>query len=124
MNWLIFGAGAIGTYLGCSLAVLAKQRGGTDRIVFVERAEVAEQVRANGSAHEPDGVEHHPVPAHHWLRLKPWNRGSDAAILALKSYDTQPFLASLGSLPAGCLLSLCLQNGVENEPALKKCWQR
>ena len=57
MSFLIFGAGAIGTYVGGSL-LLAKQR-----VVFLERPEVAAQVRRNGLHLDLSGVQHHlPEP--------------------------------------------------------------
>ena len=122
MNWLIFGAGAIGTYIGGSLSLLGKQRGGPGRVVFVERPEVAEQVRLTGLRMNLDGVEHTiPAPYVTGSLADALDLGeSDAAILALKSYDTQPFLASLGELASRLPPILCLQNGVENEAVLEQ----
>jgi len=121
LNWLIFGAGAIGTYVGGCLGLLDLQMDTHQRIVFIERPEVARQVRTQGLRLCLDGRE--------WLIASPNITASlsealdfgsyDVAVLALKSYDTQPFLASLGELANRLPPILCLQNGVENEPTLE-----
>ncbi len=116
MNFLIFGAGAIGTYIGGSLALAGEQA------VFLERPEVAVELRGRGLRLRIDGVEHSlPSPKlagslPEALALGPF----EAVVFALKSNDTQAALAGLAPYAAGKLLPpfVCLQNGVENEPAL------
>jgi 2-dehydropantoate 2-reductase len=120
MKWLVFGAGAIGTYIGGSLALQA-QRGGTpQRVVFLERPEVAAQVGQRGLRLRLDGEEH--------TLLSPLVAASlddalamgayDLALFALKSYDTQAALQGLIPYRDQLPPILCLQNGVENEAAL------
>jgi len=114
MKVLVFGAGAIGTYVGGSLALAGA------RVVFIERPDIATGLLERGMHLVLQGVEHLlPDPMvteslEQALKLGPY----DVAIFALKSNDTQsavegmkPYLAQIPPL-------LCLQNGVDNEPAL------
>ena len=111
---LSFGAGAIGTYIGGSLAHAGVP------VVFLERPEVAAQLRQQGLRLNISGQEIHlPSPLlagsiEEALALGPF----DAAIFALKSFDTLPALEGLKPHIAALPTLLCLQNGVDNEPAL------
>jgi 2-dehydropantoate 2-reductase len=111
LRFLSIGAGAIGTYIGGSLVL----RG--HAVVFVERPEVAEELRSRGLRLDISGTENH-VP-------HPKMAGSieealaghefDAALFALKSFDTATFLDSL-TVPRETLPPLlCFSNGVDNE---------
>jgi 2-dehydropantoate 2-reductase len=111
---LVLGAGAIGTYVGGSLA----QHG--HHAVFVERPEVAGQIRARGLRVEVPGD---PPQAVHGdcvdsvaeaLAHGPF----DVAVFALKSYDTPSAISMLTPHAAALPPFLCLQNGVENEVVL------
>ena len=114
MRFLCFGVGAIGTYIGGSL-VLAGHR-----VVFVERPGVVEDVRARGLALErADGKHRVDTPevvesVEAALALSSF----DAALLAVKSFDTQSVIDSL--LPHKDALPpiVSFQNGVENEALL------
>lgn len=114
LRLLSIGAGAIGTYVGGSLAL-----DGND-VVFVERPAVSEKLRVQGLRVDLPGVERHlPDPRivdslQEALALHAY----DAALFALKSFDTPSFLASLGVPPTRLPPILCLSNGVSNEPAL------
>jgi 2-dehydropantoate 2-reductase len=108
------GAGAIGTYIGGSLAL------GGHEVVFVERPEVAEGLRSRGLRLDLSRTENHlPDPqvvgsVEKALAIQEF----DAAVFALKSFDTPTFLASL-TVPKETLPPfLCLSNGVDNEPAI------
>jgi 2-dehydropantoate 2-reductase len=116
---LIFGAGAIGTYIGGSLAHAGHHA------VFLERPEVAESLRQNRiriEKPEPGvGTATITLPATAYecagslseaLSLGPF----DVALYALKSFDTASAIASFSS--ASLPPVLCLSNGVDNEPAL------
>ncbi len=114
MRILSIGAGAIGTYIGGSLALDGHE------VVFVERPQVAAELAARGLRLTLQGREHRlpdpqVVPSlEDALRLPEY----DVALFALKSYDTPAFLQAL-EVPAERLPPfLCLSNGVENEPAL------
>jgi 2-dehydropantoate 2-reductase len=106
---LSFGAGAIGTYIGGSLALSG------NHVVFIERPETAKQITSleltiDGTSKvlsEPfvtasiqDAFEHGPF---------------DIALFALKSFDTENALMNLVAYSNQIPPILCLQNGVENE---------
>lgn len=116
MNFLCFGVGAIGTYIGGSLAVNGQ------RVVFVERPEVAAEVRQRGLSLRMGEQEHRVEQPEVVSGLaEALQRGPfDAAILAVKSFDTQAVLAEAQSCGERMPPVLCLQNGVENEPAIAK----
>lgn len=111
---LCFGAGAIGTYIGGSLAL----QGHT--VVFLELPEVAAQLRTSGLRLSfDDGEKRIPDPQMVTSLAEGLTRGPfDLAIFALKSFDTQAVLKSLSPLIDSLPPILCLQNGVDNEPAL------
>jgi len=108
---LIFGAGAIGTYIGGSLL-----RSGQEA-VFLEQPAVAEDLRNRGLRLEVEGQGHtisSPIIAASLskaLEHPPF----DVAIFALKSFDTAAALESLTPYKEALPPILCLQNGVENE---------
>ena len=114
LSFLIFGAGAIGSYVGGSLALAGH------KVVFLEQPEVAIVLRDRGLRLNLRGQEQiirHPQVAGTMevaLALGPY----EAAVFALKSFDTQsaldPLAPFVGELPP----FLCLQNGVENEALL------
>jgi 2-dehydropantoate 2-reductase len=116
---LVFGAGAIGTYIGGSLAHAGHYA------VFLERPEPAELLRHNGikiqiSSAGTQAATITPPPSAYTcaaslsevLALGPF----DIAIYALKSFDTPSAMASFSSFSLPPLL--CLSNGVDNEPVL------
>ena len=111
MRFLFFGVGAIGTYIGGSLAI-----NGQD-VVFLERPEVAEGVRSRGLRLNVLGVEHtikNPLIVTDIVEAL--NTGKfDVAVQAVKSYDTDGLLQTLTHYRSDLPPVLCLQNGVENE---------
>ncbi|HEX7975006.1 MAG TPA: 2-dehydropantoate 2-reductase [Anaerolineales bacterium] len=114
LRFLIFGAGAIGTYVGGSLALHGHP------VVFLERPEVAAELEQRGLCLNLDGREQTiPKPRLAASLKEALNKGPyDAAVFALKSFDTQEMLRSLAPLYRSLPPILCLQNGVENEAAL------
>lgn len=121
MRWLIFGAGAIGTYIGGSLALHRMPGGPGHQVVFLEKPEVAAEVQQRGLRLNLDGQEYTVNRVHvagsieDALTMGPF----DAAVFALKSFDTQPALERMSVHLAELPPFLCLQNGVENETALE-----
>lgn len=106
---LSIGAGAIGTYIGGSLALAGNQ------VVFLERPETAQAIqRLRLTIAGYTSTIEHPMIANSLeaaLQMGPF----DVALFALKSFDTleaiqayQPFIQQLPPI-------LCLSNGVENE---------
>jgi len=121
LNILVFGAGAIGTYIGGSLALAGH------RLTFVEQPAVAEILHGRGlkldlSADRRRGersvFEVRDVEIAVSLEAALAGSRFDAAIFALKSFDTLHALESLKPFRDSLPPILCLQNGVDNEPAI------
>jgi 2-dehydropantoate 2-reductase len=108
---LSFGAGAIGTYLGGSLALHGHQ------VVFLERPSIVADIRQNGlrlSFADREAKISDPLivsSLEDGLALGPF----DAALFAMKSYDTAAAVNSLIPFQDNLPPILCLQNGVDNE---------
>jgi 2-dehydropantoate 2-reductase len=121
---LSIGAGAIGTYIGGSLALLGH------KVVFVERPQVVKELqthglRISGVSANNESYTHQIAPEilsfFSSINAAVEHNEFDIALFALKSYDTQAFIAELrGSMEDTHQLPpfLCLSNGVANEPAL------
>ncbi|MFH2102206.1 MAG: 2-dehydropantoate 2-reductase [Chloroflexota bacterium] len=123
MNILIFGAGAIGTYIGGSLLLSGHQA------VFIEQQGVVDVLRQRGLRLDltvdkrrnqtdaflidPSGYRCVPSLAEA-LRHGPF----DLAVFALKSFDTAAALEGMKPHRDQMPPLLCLQNGVDNEPAI------
>ena len=114
MRFLCFGTGAIGTYIGGSLALAGHE------VVFIERPEVVETVRQNGLLLElKDGQRMVPSPSVAGSAAEALDSGSfDAGILAVKSFDTPAVLDSLRPVLERVPPLVSFQNGVENEPRI------
>ncbi len=114
MRFLCFGAGAIGSYIGGSLAL----DGHT--VVFLERPEQAERLRAGGLAILQGGQARRlnsPILTTGMdsaLTAGPF----DAAILAVKAFDTAALAETLAPFRMALPPVMCFQNGVENEAIL------
>jgi 2-dehydropantoate 2-reductase len=123
MKILSFGAGAIGTYIGGSLALAGQQ------LVFLERPEVAEELRQRGlrldltldkrrKTKEATVLSPSSFVAasslEEALRYGPF----DAAIYALKSFDTAAAVEGMKPFKDKLPPILCFSNGVDNEPML------
>jgi len=123
LNVLVFGAGAIGTYIGGSLALAGHQ------LVFVEQAKVVDELRERGlrldltlderrktkDASRIDPSSFRIVSSlEEALRYGPF----DVALFALKSFDTPAALEGIKPFADKMPPILCLSNGVSNEPAI------
>jgi 2-dehydropantoate 2-reductase len=123
MKILTFGAGAIGTYIGGSLALAGHQ------VVFVEQPKVAEELRERGlrldltlderrKTREASRIDPSTFviasTLEEALRYGPF----DVALFALKSYDTAAALEGIKPFADKMPPILCLSNGVDNEPAI------
>jgi 2-dehydropantoate 2-reductase len=108
---LTIGAGAIGTYVGGSLALDGHQ------VTFLERPEMIEPLISRGlrlNLHGKDFTIRNPqVQSADSIPLN--SDKYDIAIFALKSYDTSDFFLSPTVIPQYFPSVLCLSNGVENE---------
>lgn len=123
MKVLVFGAGAIGTYFGGSLALSGHP------VVFVERHSVMQELRERGlrldltldkrrqtrEASRVDPASFVIVSTlEDALRYGPF----DVALFALKSFDTQSALERMQPFADRLPSILCLSNGVSNETAM------
>lgn len=123
LNVLSFGAGAIGTYIGASLALAGHQ------LVFVEQPRVVDELRERGlrldltldarrktkDASRVDPASFRIVSSlEDALRYGPF----DMALFALKSFDTESALEGIKPYADKMPPILCLSNGVSNEPAI------
>ncbi len=120
---LTFGAGAIGTYIGGSLALAGHQ------VVFMEQPRVVEELRERGlrldltldkrrKARDASRIDPSSFvivsTLDEALRYGPF----DVALFALKSYDTLAALEGIKRFADKMPPILCLSNGVDNEPAI------
>ena len=123
LNLLVFGAGAIGTYIGGSLALAG------NRVVFVEQPAVADDLRQRGLRLDLTLDERRKTKDASLLTpssfviagsleeaLNYWP--FDVALFALKSFDTPAALDGMKLFAEKIPPILCLSNGVDNEPAI------
>lgn len=118
---LCFGAGAIGTYIGGSLALAGHD------VTFVEQPAVAELLRKRGlkldlmadkRRGERSRFDVRNINIFDSLESALGKKKFDVAIFALKSFDTVTALKMLEPFRDVLPPVLCLQNGVDNEPAI------
>ena len=116
LKFLCFGAGAIGSYIGGSLALSGH------RVVFLERPEVAPRLRQSGLTITRGGApEHFENPEVVDSLDEALTRGPfDAGLLAVKAFDTAALVETLVPYHIALPPILCFQNGVENEPLLEE----
>ncbi len=111
---LIFGAGAIGTYIGGSLLNSGQ------KVVFFDRPESASQIAENGLklviGGQTSRFENPQVVTTAEAALQAGT--FDAALVAVKSFDTAALAQQLAHLKNQFPPILCMQNGVENETVL------
>jgi 2-dehydropantoate 2-reductase len=120
---LSFGAGAIGTYIGGSLALAGHQ------VVYVEQPAVVDELRKAGLTldlhidsrrgdHDMFNIQMPVVVFESSLESALALGPFDVCLFALKSFDTEPALNSMRNFAGQMPPILCLQNGVDNEPAI------
>jgi 2-dehydropantoate 2-reductase len=114
MKVLSFGAGAIGTYIGGSLALCGHS------VTFLERPEAAEILHLNGITLSRGNQTNHIQFPHVVSNLAEAlaNNSYDVALFALKAFDTKDAVQELAQFTNQIPPILCLQNGVENETIL------
>ena len=120
---LSFGAGAIGTYIGGSLALAGHE------VVFVEQEAVVESLNQTGLTldlrldkrrkEKEIFIIKSPAVSFESSLDRALVRGPfDVSLFALKSFDTVPALERIENQAAKMPPILCLQNGVDNELAI------
>ncbi|MBN1669003.1 MAG: ketopantoate reductase family protein [Anaerolineales bacterium] len=114
-RFLVIGSGAIGTYIGGSLALAGYP------VTFLERPAIAQQIAGSGLKLEIAGETHAITQPQVFGSLESAlaQANYDIAIFALKSYDTAGFLENISlQQQAHFPTILCLSNGIGNEPAI------
>ncbi len=125
MKFLVFGAGAIGTYIGGSLILAGHQA------VFVEKFATMERLRADGlrldlradkrrNATESYRIAPQSFAIETTLAEALKHAPFDVALFALKSFDTESALHSMKPFAENLPPFLCLSNGVDNETIIAK----
>lgn len=111
LRFLVFGAGAIGTYIGGSLALRGYP------VVFLEKPEAIQTISTRGIHLDLGGkVFEIDSPTLYASISDALQDGPyDAAIFAIKSFDTHAALQEIKPLQGKMPPLICLQNGVENE---------
>ena len=114
-KFLIFGAGAIGTYLGGSLALAGNQT------FYLERGRDIPTLRQHGLRLTLDDKEHHLSGIEFFSGLEILqNIEIDLLILALKTYHLDSILPTLIDNKDHLPPVLCVQNGVESDIKLQE----
>jgi 2-dehydropantoate 2-reductase len=115
LSWLVNGVGAIGTYIGGSLILQGQ------KVAFLERPESIASLRESGLRLYIQGQDYRILHPNVFSDLKEALEFEtyDVVIFALKSFDTQSALEMIRPFASQFPPVLCLQNGVENEPALE-----
>lgn len=122
---LVFGAGAIGTYIGGSLALAGQQ------VVFIEKQKMVDELRERGlrldlTIDERRKTKDAFVVDSRSFVICPsieeaFNYGPfDVALFALKSFDTASAMEDLKPFAEKLPPILCLSNGVENEQVIAR----
>jgi len=111
LRFLCVGAGAIGTYIGGSLAISGED------VTYVERPGIAEELCSTGLQIQKNGKGlNFPNPKVFTSSEAAFSFNSyDVVIFAVKGFDTQAALKGIGPFEKKISYVLCLQNGVENE---------
>lgn len=127
LNFLIFGSGAIGTYIGGSLALNGHA------VTFVEREKNAQELKARGLRLDLTLDERRKTNEVFVIEPKAFTVESslesalkfgpfDVAIVALKSYDTPALIESMKPFAEKLPPVLCLSNGVDNEALIAEAF--
>jgi 2-dehydropantoate 2-reductase len=114
MNYLIIGAGAIGTYIGGSLLDSGQQ------VSFLEKESFAARLEKAGlylkRTDKEITIEHVRVFSN---AAQAFQTHPDVVVFAMKSFDTPVAITEIAPFKDEFGAILCLQNGVENEIAIE-----
>lgn len=118
MRIIVYGAGAVGGYLGVKLA-----HAGHD-VALVARPDSAERLEREGlTLSEPTGTIHQQLPAYGSIAAALAARPApDLIILGMKSYDLEPALVSLSAACPEPNMVLGTQNGIGVEEMIAGCF--
>lgn len=113
---LIFGAGAVGGYLGAMLQAFGHE------VILLGRPPVVEAIRRRGlTLQRPDGLTL-TVRPHAVSEPEAIGGEVDALFLTVKAYDMEAAIAALRRKGWGRALLFCWQNGVDGETRLAEAF--
>ncbi|QWK09522.1 MAG: ketopantoate reductase family protein [Thermoflexus hugenholtzii] len=113
---LIFGAGAVGGYLGAMLQAFGHE------VILLGRPPVVEAIRRRGlTLQRPDGLTL-TVRPHAVSEPEAIDGEVDALFLTVKAYDMEAAIAALRRKGWGRALLFCWQNGVDGETRLAEAF--
>jgi 2-dehydropantoate 2-reductase len=114
MKFLVYGAGAIGGYIGGMLALSG------NNVTFIARPAQAAILNERGLTLRNNQSPITNISAHAFASPAVAFIGNayDCLIIALKSFDTDTAIADLKAVSKPMPPILCVQNGVDNEPKL------
>ena len=115
LRFLCFGMGAIGSYIGGSLALAG------NKVSFIERPESVSRAKSSGLTLNLPGGSHSikGVTVYASLSEAMQSDAYDAVLVAVKSFDTNSVVEGIREWKETFPTLLCLQNGVENEAAFE-----
>jgi 2-dehydropantoate 2-reductase len=118
MKFLVYGVGAIGGYIGGSLA------NGGHEVAFIARPAQAEVLNSRGLTlrNNQSQITNNHIRSFTSPVEALTHNSYDCLILALKAYDTDAAIAELKAAGKPVPPILCLQNGVDNEPKLREAF--
>jgi 2-dehydropantoate 2-reductase len=110
MKVAVFGAGAVGSYLGSALATARAD------VHLIARGAHLQALREHGlTLITADGIRRAPV----WATENPASIGPvDAVLFCVKSYDTEAAIEQLPPLIRPGTFVVSIQNGIDNEPKI------
>jgi 2-dehydropantoate 2-reductase len=118
MRFVVYGAGAVGGVLG------ARLHEHDHEVVLIARGAHYEAIRSWGlQVDSPDASVTLPIPvvdAPEHVDFRP----DDVVMLCMKSQDTESALVALGSVAPPDIPVVCVQNGVANERAALRRFER
>jgi len=113
---LCIGAGAIGTYVGGSLAIAGHE------VHFLDRPETLSKIKEYGINLVLPTGKFTIQPTYLWDSMSDavFHTDFDFAILAVKSYDTDSVINNWEEIATKIPPVICFQNGVENEEKIRQ----
>lgn len=112
LRYLVIGAGAIGGLVGGKLAAQGRA------VSVVARVETIDRLREEGLTVKEGEQTFRSQPAVYLTAGEALAAGADVILLAVKGFDTGSAIAELQASGQPVPPIVCLQNGVDNEPAL------
>lgn len=115
-RFLVFGAGAIGTYIGGSLLRIGQ------KVTFLEKQDSAKKIQQSGLSMMIEGKEiiFPDIDVASSLTEVFKKSSFDYGVLAIKSFDTMAFAETIREYRTELPAIICFQNGVENERTLRE----